>query len=132
MTIKEMQESHLDFLRNMADATIVTPTYSIWANAYDDYSNRFILESSSKVEPSAVNRMVAGSSPASPAMILNGNLVFDHDHNRKVMGEVKHCSFCGIANDATRKHLHILFNDHMPWINRRLRKQSENWRWEDR
>lgn len=69
MTIKEMQESHLDFLRNMADATIVTPTYSIWANAYDDYSNRFILESSSKVEPSAVNRMVAGSSPASPATL---------------------------------------------------------------
>lgn len=67
MTTKEMQESHLDFLRKMSDATMGTLGYSIWANAYDSYVNSTVMESSSKVEPSAVNRMVAGSSPASPA-----------------------------------------------------------------
>lgn len=67
MTTKEMQDSHLDFLKKMSDATMGTLWYSRWANAYDSYVNSMIMESSSAVERRPVKAVVAGSSPASPA-----------------------------------------------------------------
>lgn len=68
MTIREIQQSHLDFLKKMVDATMGTLGYAIWANAYDSYINSMItMESSSMVEHHTVNVRAAGSSPASPA-----------------------------------------------------------------
>lgn len=68
MTIKEMQQSHLDFLLKMLNASMDTLGYAIWANAYDSYINSTItMESSSMVEHHAVNVRVAGSNPTSPA-----------------------------------------------------------------